>query len=128
MKREELRLIKSIHEWLQKYRIKGYSLNEDLSIRVNGNVDISFMNIAEFPSYIQFDIVVGYFDCSENKLTSLRGCPREVIGNFYCYNNQLDSIRYCPEEVAGKFFCQGNLRKFSEREITIECDVTYINN
>jgi len=128
MKREEYKLKKLINGWLQTHKVKNYVINDDLSISVNANVDLSFMNIIEFPSYIKFDKVSGYFDCSENKLISLRGCPREVIGNFYCYNNKIDSLNYCPEEVTGKFFCQGNLRKFEISEISNLCDVSYINN
>jgi hypothetical protein len=128
MKREQYRLIKIINIWLQSYKIKNYAINDDLTISVNNNVDISFKNLEEFPSYIQFYEIKGTFDCSENKLISLRGCPIIVTGNFYCYNNKLTSLASCPEIVEGKFFCHGNLRTFESREVTKLCDVAYINN
>jgi len=128
MKREQHKLIKLINLWLQEHKIKNYGINADLSINVNNNVDISFCNIEEFPSYIQFYEVKGSFDCSENRLISLRGCPKIVHGNFYCYNNRLNSLINCPEIVEGKFFCHGNLRTFEIKEINNNCDVSYINN
>ena len=128
MKREERKLIKSINNWLQQYRIKNYVINEDLTINVKGNVDLTYKNLDSFPTYIQFNFVDGIFDCSENKLISLRGCPRIVTGNFLCFNNKLDSLNNCPEEVYGRFFCHGNLRKFDLPEIMKLCDVSYINN
>ena len=128
MKREQHKLIKIIRTWLQDYKVKNYAINEDLTISVNGNVDLTFKNIEEFPSYIQFYEVKGTFDCSENKIKSLRGCPMYITGNFYCYNNMLNTLNHCPDTVEGKFFCHGNLRKFELREITNICDVAYINN
>ena len=128
MKREERKLIKSINAWLQQHRIKNYAINEDLTINVKGNVDLTYKNLESFPTYIQFNFVDGTFDCSENKLISLRGSPRTVTGNFLCFNNRLDSLNNCPEEVYGRFFCHGNLRQFDLKEVTKLCDVSYINN
>lgn len=127
MKREQQRQHKIIDSWLQSNKVKRYVINEDFSVSVNGDVDLSFRKLIEFPSFIQFYIVNGTFDCSENQLTSLRGCPSIVEGNFYCYNNQLNSLDYCPEIVNGKFFCHGNNKTFDIREVTNRCDVNYIN-
>ena len=52
--------------------------------------------------------VGGYFDCSNNQLTSLNGCPQEVGGNFYCGYNQLTSLNGCPQSVGGSFWCDNN--------------------
>ena len=54
------------------------------------------------------DEVIGYFDCSYNKLTSLQHCPSLVGGNFYCHYNQLTSLQHCPSAVGGNFFCDNN--------------------
>ena len=38
----------------------------------------------------------GDIDCSNNDLTSLKGCPAEVHGDFRCYNNRLKSLYGIP--------------------------------
>jgi hypothetical protein len=48
------------------------------------------------------------FYCDRNKLTSLEGAPGEVGANFYCHNNQLTSLDGAPREVGGKFCCLNN--------------------
>ena len=50
----------------------------------------------------------GYFYCSYNKLTSLKGAPREVNGSFYCSDNELTSLEGAPREVDGHFYCSYN--------------------
>jgi len=50
----------------------------------------------------------GDFHCSNNQLTSLEFCPKEVGGDFYCSSNQLTSLEFCPEKVGGNFWCSFN--------------------
>jgi hypothetical protein len=95
-----------IESWLKKYNIKNYTINDDLTVDVNGSVYISNTSLKEIP--IQFNIVNGVFDCSHNELTSLKGCPKEVNGSFYCYNNKLTSLESGPTEVRGNFDCDNN--------------------
>ena len=64
----------------EKYNIKNYTINPDGSIDVNGSVDLSQYKLIELP--LRFNKITGYFDCSNNNLTSLKGCPRWVGGNF----------------------------------------------
>ena len=52
--------------------------------------------------------VGGGFDCRNNQLTSLKGCPQKVGGWFWCDNNQLTSLEGCPKEVGGRFSCNNN--------------------
>jgi len=92
-----------IHNLCKKYHIKNYTINDDMSISVNGNVDLSYKSIP-----IKFKEVTGYFYCSNNQLTSLKGCPETVGGSFYCHCNQLTSLKGCPETVGGHFNCHYN--------------------
>ena len=92
---------------MREYNIKNYTINDDFTIDVNGNVFLSRRNLKEFPEYIQFRVVGGRFDCRNNNLTSLRGCPREVEG-FYCNVNELTSLEGAPERVGGNFYCDYN--------------------
>ncbi len=95
-----------IHRICAKYGIRQYTINDDMSISVNGYVDLSSKNLKSLP--IKFKEVSGIFYCDNNQLTSLRGCPRTVGGDFYCNHNQLASLKYCPETVGGHFYCSNN--------------------
>lgn len=83
--------------------IVNYSINEDGSIDVNGDVDLRRLNFSTVP--LLFRRVSGNFDCSYNELISLDGVPREVGGNFVCRGNMLTSLVGCPINVGGNFDC-----------------------
>jgi hypothetical protein len=112
-----------ITKWLDEMGVTGYIINDDLTININGDVDLDSKNLEKFPSYIKFGRVGGYFSCSNNHLVSLEGCPREVGGGFYCGNNQLVSLEGSPREVGGSFSCSNNKKKFSEEEVRKVCKV-----
>ena len=95
-----------IHNLCKKYHIKNYTINDDMSISVNGSVDLSYKNLKSIP--IKFKEVGGDFYCNVNQLTSLKGCPETVGGGFSCGNNQLTSLKYCPETVGGNFICNNS--------------------
>jgi hypothetical protein len=90
----------------KQYRIKNYTVNDDGSIDVNGDVELSFKDLTELP--LRFNKVTGWFDCSYNRLTSLKGSPRWIGGSFYCYNNRLSSLEFSPDYVGGHFWCKYN--------------------
>ncbi len=75
-------------------------------VNVNGNCNISGNYLEIIP--IQFYHVEKNFSCSDNKLTSLKGCPQSISGHFYCSHNQLTSLKYCPQIVGGNFVCAHN--------------------
>ena len=97
-----------IYKWLDEYGIKNYTLDDKGEIDVDGDVDLSYRGLKEFPSYIQFGTVKGGFECYYNNLTSLRGCPRVVKKSFYCHNNNLLSLKGSPETVDEDFDCSFN--------------------
>jgi hypothetical protein len=72
---------------LKKYKITNYTISEDLTVDVKGNVYLSSKNLEKLPFI--FGKVTGNFDCSENKLTTLKGAPLSVGGKFDCSYNQL---------------------------------------
>jgi len=90
----------------RKYGIKNYTINEDGSIDVDVDVNLSGRKIDKLP--LKFGKVTGSFYCFRNQLTSLEGCPSEVTGHFYCYYNQLTSLEGSPSKVGGDFFCSYN--------------------
>ena len=51
-----------IEEWLKEYKIKNYTINDDFTIDVDGSIDLFFSkDLSEFPDYIQFGVVKGFF-------------------------------------------------------------------
>ena len=97
-----------IENWLKEYNIENYNINYDLTIDVEENIKFLNKNITKFPDYIQFGEVKGNFDCSNNNLISLKGCPKYVDGFFNCSYNKLTSLEGAPKEVGGTFYCFNN--------------------
>ena len=96
----------SIHDICKKYNITNYTINDDESIDVNGNVYLYDRGLTELPltfNRIEFD-----FWFSNNNLTSLKGGPRWVGGDFTCNYNRLPSLEFSPEYVGGHFSCRHN--------------------
>ena len=97
-----------IKNWLDRYNIKKYTINNDLTIDVDGFVLLYNKNLIEIP--IQFNKVNGEFNCNHNKLTSLKGCPKKVNGFFYCGNNDLISLKYLPDIIKYDLYCDDYLK------------------
>lgn len=119
--------VKEIKAWLDAHEVSNYIINNDLSVTVNGNVNLNGI-LAEKVLPVKFKDVVGYFDISNNSLISLEGSPHSVTRDFNCSNNQLESLfdapykvfdfdcsnnmlknlSYCPKEIQGFFNCSNN--------------------
>jgi hypothetical protein len=98
--------LEDIHAICKKYGIKNYTINDDGSIDVHGDVHLDYKNLGKLP--LKFGRVTGGFYCTYNRLTSLEGAPKSVGGNFYCGYNKLTSLEGCPEYVGGNFSCGNN--------------------
>ena len=83
-----------------------YTINDDGSIDVDGDVDLSTKKLTKIP--FKFRNVSGDFYCNNNQLTSLKGAPNNVGGDFFCYDNQLTSLEGAPNNVGGGFYCSNN--------------------
>lgn len=73
---------------------------------VNGvyahNINLSGFKLKELPDLS--DITVsGYFDCSNNKLKSLKGSPKVVGTVYFCDGNPLKSLEGVSEEIGDWF-------------------------
>jgi hypothetical protein len=92
----------------KKYRIgvKRYTINYDGTVDVIGNVKLNNKALKQLP--FKFGKVIGDFNCFENELTSLEGCPTHVYGDFYCGDNKLTSLEYSPVFVDGYYNCNNN--------------------
>ena len=112
-----------IENWLKEYNIENYNINYDLTIDVEENIKFLNKNITKFPDYIQFGEVKGNFDCSNNNLISLKGCPKYVDGFFNCSYNKLTSLEGAPEKVGGYFNCNNNSVRFTKDDVREVCNV-----
>jgi hypothetical protein len=138
---------KDIYNICKQYNIKNYSINEDLSIDVDGNVNLFNKGLTKLP--LKFNKVngnfecfknnltslegapnkvTGYFNCAYNQLTSLEGAPKEVNGHFGCYNNKLTSLEVAPKEVNGNFYCSNNELTSLEYLPDIKGELYFDNN
>ena len=79
---------------LDNLEIKNYTINEDLTVDVTGNIKIDHKALKVIP--VQFGVVTGDFSCNDNKLTTLQGGPTEVGGNFSCNAKQLTTLQGGP--------------------------------
>jgi hypothetical protein len=91
----------------KKYNIINYTINSDNSVDVDGDVNLWGKKLESIP--LNFNIVNGYFECDDNNLTSLKGCPVRVGNEFYCNYNRLTSLQYSPQYMEnGNFGCGWN--------------------
>ena len=90
----------------ERYKIKNYSINPDLSIDVEGDVYLNYFKLTSLP--LRFYRVGGGFNCHYNRLATLEGGPIEVGGDFVCPHNLLTSLEGSPREVGGNFNCSHN--------------------
>ena len=106
-------------EVCNRYEIENYTINDDLSIDVEGHVNLAYKNLEYLP--LRFNYVSGDFSCYDNKLKTLEGCPQTVSGSFDCSNNKLESLEGCPQTVDGNFDCYRN------KLITLEGSPSVVN-
>ena len=100
-------------EVCEKHKIINYTINDDLSIDVDGGVGLSDKGLKYLP--LRFNYVSGLFQCSFNGLLSLEGSPQTVGKHFDCSDNKkLKSLKGGPQTVGGYFNCGGNNLKTLE--------------
>ena len=93
-----------IEEWLEKYGVKNYKINDNLTIDVSGFTDLQDYDKEELPEYIQFNNSDTFYISGLN-LKTLRGCPKKCF-SFSCSNSpNLDSLEGGPKEVKRDFYC-----------------------
>ena len=74
-------------EWLRYYVVTEYTENRDGSVDIPDNISIDCQYLTTIP--VKFRHVHGYFDCSNNQLTTLENAPDRIGGAIYCYGNPL---------------------------------------
>jgi hypothetical protein len=95
-----------IKKWLDKHKIKNYTIRPDGVVDVNGTVDLANFERATIP--IQFGRVEGDFSCVNAELASLNGMPSHIGKSFRCFNVQIKSfsgVDKIIKYVGGAFLC-----------------------
>jgi len=117
---------KLIQDWLDEVHIgvRNYKLNSDFTI--DTDLDVIAVERPElfpngrFPDYIKFNSS-GSFDIDDCGIISLVGCPKKVKGYFSCQMNKITDLKGFPKEVRECVYCFGNKAEFTEAEIRKVC-------
>jgi hypothetical protein len=73
----------------------NWTLNSDGEIDVTCRVDMRNMKLTEIP--VKFGKVNGWFNCENNKLTSMKNFPNHIEnGNLQMSNNNISSFNHFP--------------------------------
>ncbi len=81
-------------------------------LSVQGNVNLYNGALTQIP--MQFYHIDSDFDCANNQLISLKGCPLSVGDIFDCSENQLISLEYLPKDIGTTLYCSNNHLKSLE--------------
>ena len=95
-----------IFDFLFDLNIQNFKINNDLVVDIHESISLQGMELSELP--FKFGSISGYFDCSDNKLTTLKGCPKLIDGFFDCSNNELISLEHGPIKVGSFYNCYRN--------------------
>ncbi len=80
--------------------------DEDYKLHARKPVTLAGTKITELPC--MFATCAESFDCSNNKLKSLKGCPEYVGGFFDASANLLKSLEHVPSYISGTAYFTGN--------------------
>lgn len=92
-----------VEDACKKLGLENYTINNDLTVDVDGNVTFPIYKLSTFP--VKFNKVSGKFTCNNSdSLISLEGAPKIVQGFFSCYNcPKLTSLEHCPQYIGSHF-------------------------
>ena len=95
-------------EWLDECVDGSWKLNPQTGlIDVDGVFNCSEQRLTDLKG-VRFGKASGDFDCDNNQLTTLVGAPQSVSLSFSCSSNQLTTLEGAPRKVGGYFTCSEN--------------------
>lgn len=99
-----------IVDLLIQWGIKNFTVNDDLTVDVDGDVSLkSSFEIKKARKFIfKWGVIKGDFNCNMCMLMSLKGAPDEVWGDFICSANKFQTLEYSPKIVKGDYICYNN--------------------
>jgi hypothetical protein len=115
-----------IINWLNKYMFrKQYKINNDLTIDIiKGDFIISDggSSMKGLPEFIKFNSCIRDF-VVEGQITDMFGFPEIVGGSLGVSGNKLTDLKGCPKEVHGDLHIMYNPVRFTVNEINAVCKV-----
>ena len=93
--------VEGIQKICHEYGIRNYTINDDMSIDVDGSVFLDDVKINKLP--LKFRNVSGFFACNNNNLVSLEGSPKYVGGSFVCSFNKLHKYEVVHSKSPQRF-------------------------
>ena len=102
--------------------INGDILKELNLDEVSGDFNCSFNRLTSLKGGPKLLVTKDYF-CSNNTLTSLEGAPIIVNAGFYCSHNKLTNLKGAPKVVNDDFAINDNTKNFTEEEVKGVVDV-----
>lgn len=108
-------------KWLNECTDGTWKINPTNGlVDVNGNFRCKKWGIKNFQG-VKFGHVTGYFDCSGNQITSLKGAPQTIDGYFNCDDNNLVTLEGAPNKSGGLSFKNNKLESLigSPQEVAV---------
>ena len=96
----------AIREWLDKFGVKNYSVNGDMTVSVDGPLDLADKGLEEIP--VKFSEVSGSVDVTSNRLKRIDWAPAKVNKDFDAWDNQIETLVGGPTEVVQSADFDGN--------------------
>ena len=110
----------------EKYNIRNYIINNDMSIDVDGDVNLQRMGLKKIP--LNINKVTGSFYADNCDFNSLKGSPKYVGHDFMCDGNNLKTLADGPLYVGNDYYCEGNLLKELKSDLKIGKDFYFEAN
>lgn len=92
-----------IDKWCDRMDLYRYSINDDLTIDTNDDVDLYNLKLSELP--YKFNKVLGDFNMGMNNIDTLENCPNYVDDDFNCSLTYIKDLKFSPKEVGMSFEC-----------------------
>jgi hypothetical protein len=87
--------LKMLEQYLKKIDVKNFTIAPDMSVSVNGSVDVKMQPHKKVPC--KFTKVTGNFTWTGGEITTMENFPDEVGGNLDASNNNITSLVGLPK-------------------------------
>lgn len=114
---------RSVANWLTLVGIDMFKINNDLTVDVDGDVELSKFNLIEIP--VKFGRVSGSFCCNNNQLASFENFPDYIGGVLDFSYNLITNLEHLPDVGGGIGWVGNDLspsdRQFLDNRIFKQC-------
>lgn len=88
-----------IHDWLSKQGITAFTINDDNSVDVDGDIELGGVRLYKIP--VKFSSITGSVTIAECLFQTLEGLPPIIGGDLTVHGMVLHSLAGAPKEVRG---------------------------